>query len=209
MRCQTLLAQFPAMDTDEFWNIVETARSNTTEDLPLHEALVALLARRSPQDILRYDERFDALSDTLYRWDVWAAAYLIGGGCSDDSFMDFRAGLIAQGREWYERAAAAPDSLADHPDVITAAADLDDRTLFYEDAGYCASYAYERITGDGEAFYEAWEQHRAAHPDQGPTESDMGEDFDFDDDDEMRRRLPRLALLFLSEKAVDRAPAAS
>ncbi|MCX5333301.1 MULTISPECIES: DUF4240 domain-containing protein [unclassified Streptomyces] len=197
------------MDTDEFWSIVGTARSKTTEDLPFHEALVDLLARRSPQDILRYQERFDALRDAVYRWDVWAAAYLIGGGCSDDSFMDFRAGLIAQGRDWYERAAAVPDSLADHAEVIGAAADFEDRTLFYEDANYCASDAYERITGDGEAFYEAWEQYRAAHPGPGPTEPDMGEDFDFDDDDEMRRRLPRLALLFLSEKAVDRTPTGS
>ena len=36
----------------------------------------------------------------LYRWDMWAAAYLIGGGCSDDGFIDFRAGLIAQGLDW-------------------------------------------------------------------------------------------------------------
>lgn len=28
-------------------------------------------------------------------------------------------------------------------------------------------------------------------------DDDMGEDFDFDDDDEMRRRLPRLASLLL------------
>jgi hypothetical protein len=197
------------MDTDEFWNIVETARSNTTEDLPFHEALVDLLARRSPQEILRYEERFDALSGAIYRWDVWAAAYLIRGGCSDDSFMDFRAGLIAQGREWYERAAAAPDSLADHPEVIRAAAGVDDYVLFYEDANYCASDAYERITGEHEAFYEAWKEYRADRPASDSTEDEMGEDFDFDDAGEMRRRLPGLALLFLSEKAVDRAPSAS
>lgn len=197
------------MDTDEFWNIVETARSNTTDDLPFHEALVDLLARRSPLDILRYQERFEALRSAVYRWDVWAAAYLIGGGCSDDSFMDFRAGLIAQGREWYERAAAAPDNLADHPEVISEAADFGDEALFNEDANYCAAEAYERITGDREAFYEAWKEYRAAHPDSDPTEPDMGEDFDFDDESEMRRRLPRLALLFLSEKAVDRAPTSS
>lgn len=197
------------MDTKEFWHLINTARFNMTDAVPFDEALVALLASRPEHQILEYQERFDALHDALYRWDVWAAAYLIGGGCSDDSFMDFRAGLIAQGRHWYERAVTAPDSLADHPEVISAAADLDDRTLFYEDANYCASDAYEQITGDGEAFYEAWEQYRADHPDPGPTEPDMGEDFDFDDDDEMRRRLPRLALLFLSEKAVDRAPTGS
>lgn len=49
-------------------------------------------------------------------------AYLIGGGCSDDRFSDFTAGLVALGREWYERASACPDSLAGHPAVRTAAA---------------------------------------------------------------------------------------
>ncbi|MFH9352577.1 DUF4240 domain-containing protein [Kitasatospora sp. NPDC017646] len=57
------------------------------------------------------------------RWDVWAAAHLIGGGCSDDSFVGFRAGLIAFGRDWYERAADAPESLAEHPSVQAGAAD--------------------------------------------------------------------------------------
>jgi hypothetical protein len=101
-----------------------------------------------------------------------------------------------------------PDSLADHAEVVGAAADFEDRTVFYEDANYCASDAYERITGDCEAFYEAWRQYAADRP-ETRAETDMGEDFDFDDDDEMRRRLPRLALLFLSEKAVDRTPTGS
>ncbi|KUO20399.1 DUF4240 domain-containing protein [Streptomyces dysideae] len=112
------------MNTDEFWHVIDTARSHTTTDHPFDEALVDLLTRRSTQDILAYEERFDALHDALHRWDVWAAAYLIGGGCSDDSFMDFRAGLIAQGRKWYERAATAPDSLADHPEVVRDALHL-------------------------------------------------------------------------------------
>ena len=49
--------------------------------------------------------------------DVWAAAYLIGGGCSDDSFIDFRARLISQGRGWYQKAADSPGNLAEHPAV--------------------------------------------------------------------------------------------
>ncbi|RYD33126.1 MAG: DUF4240 domain-containing protein, partial [Verrucomicrobiaceae bacterium] len=41
------------------------------------------------------------------------AAYVMEGGCSDDAFSDFRATLISQGQEIYERALADPDSLAD------------------------------------------------------------------------------------------------
>ncbi|MGV9344649.1 DUF4240 domain-containing protein [Streptomyces spiralis] len=188
------------METDEFWNIIETARSNTREGHAFDEALVDLLTSRSEQDILEYEERFDELHDAVGRWDVWAAAYLIGGGCSDDSFTDFRAGLIALGRQWYERAAGAPDSLAEHPTVIAAAAD-GDHVLFYERVNYAAAYAFKRMTGDEEDFYEAWDRHCAAQPGPERDSVDMGEDFDFDDPEEMRRRLPRLAALYLTPGA--------
>ncbi|MES5821753.1 DUF4240 domain-containing protein [Streptomyces sp. RG80] len=187
------------MDTKEFWHLINAARFAMTDEVPFHEALATLLAACPKRQILEYQDHFDTLHNALYRWDVWAAAYLVGGGCSDDSFMDFRAGLIAQGRHWYERAATSPDALADHPDVVAAAADFEDRTLFYEDANYCASEAYERITGDTEIFWEDWKQYAADHPSSDSPTEPLGEDFDFDDEDEIRRRLPRLAGLFLSE----------
>lgn len=193
-----------AVDTDEFWAVVESAGAGldgqTGDDgEAIAAALVTRLAATSPERILEFQELFDQLHDTLYRWDVWAAAYLIGGGCSDDSFIDFRAGVIALGREWYERVLASPDGLADHPAVRQAAAEEDDGALFAESVNYAASEAYEQVTGgDDDAFYEAMKsrQHVAGGIDEA-HESDMGEDFDFDDDHEMRRRLPRLAELFL------------
>ncbi|WP_329565043.1 DUF4240 domain-containing protein [Streptomyces sp. NBC_01361] len=186
------------MDIETFWDVIEAARARATSTGELFdEVLVNQLADRPRQEILEYAERFDELHDALYRWDVWAAAYLIGGGCSDDSFMDFRAGVIALGRQWYQRVATDPDSLAGHPDVVQAT-DVEDRSevLFYEDVNYAASGAFERITGDADAFYEAWPTFRRADP-ENDNAVDMGEDFDFDDDNEMSRRLPRLAALFL------------
>lgn len=79
------------------------------------QGLVDLLAARTEQEILNYQDKFDEAHLASYRWDVRAAAYLIGGGCSDDSFMDFRAGLIAQGRDWYQRGAGYGFS---HPSEI-------------------------------------------------------------------------------------------
>lgn len=111
------------------------------------------------------------------------------GGCSDDSFSDFRAGLIAQGRDWYQKAAASPDSLADHPAVAGAAGRPWDSPLFYEQVNYAASYAFQRLSDDEDAFWDALEARE--RPDR--SSADMGEDFDFDDDQEMRRRLPRLS----------------
>ena len=48
-----------------------------------------------------------------YRIELWGAAYLLNGGCSDDCFEYFRGWLITQGRAVYEAVLADPDSLAD------------------------------------------------------------------------------------------------
>ncbi len=175
------------MDAGRFWEIIETARASARRDRPFHETLTGHLATLTGQDILEYHERFEKMHGALYRRDLWAAAYLIGGGCSDDSFIDFRAGLIAQGHDWYHKAAASPDSLAGHPAVAGARHPLAGNPLFYEEVNYAASCAFERVSGDEDAFWDA-----LAARGLRDRLAELGEDFDFDDDQEMRRRLPRL-----------------
>ncbi|MDG4859639.1 DUF4240 domain-containing protein [Streptomyces sp. T-3] len=174
------------MDTDTFWQLIDTARA---ADAPLHEALIKLLAARGEEAVLAFDTCMDAL----------AAAYLTGGGCSDDSFMDFKAGLIGLGRTWYERVTRCPDDLAEHPDIQHALTTGVEAAVFYEDMGYVTAAAWERLTGDGDSFYPALDRYRSQHGVDGNHEHDMGEDFNFDDDQEMHRRLPRLAALYLAE----------
>lgn len=188
------------MDITEFWNLIEAARADAAaasgeraDDFA--SVLADRLAATSKETIFEYRQQFEHLHAALYRWDVWAAGYLIGGGCSDDAFVDFRAGLIAQGREWYERAAAHPDSLADHPEVIAAVLGGRDEALFDEPVNYAAAEAYARINGDGNdcAFYDDFDAFLGPRPDR--ERADMGEAFDFEDGAEMRARLPRLVSL--------------
>lgn len=188
------------MTIETFWGIIEAARSCSSPDLPFDQALTGQLASLSESDIFEFKEIFDQLHSALLRWDVWAAAYLIGGGCSDDGFIDFRAGVIAQGREWYEKTRVSPDSLADNPAARAGRRTPDAETLFYESVNYAAADAFERVTGHSMgAFYQALKRSRDARQDGEPSEPDMGEDFDFDDPREMRRRLPRLTALCLGD----------
>lgn len=61
------------MDTDRFWEVMETARiAAAGGDEPFGEALVRQLADRPEQEILEYAQRFEKAHDALYRWDVWA-----------------------------------------------------------------------------------------------------------------------------------------
>jgi hypothetical protein len=178
----------PAVDIGTFWDMIEAARASAGQGRLFHESLTDHLATLTEQDILEYHERFEKMRGALYRYDLWAAAYLIGGGCSDDGFIDFRAGLIAQGRDWYQKAAASPDSLADHAAVASAGHPRRGNPLFYEEVNYAASRAFQRVSGDDHAFRDALE---ARGP--GDRLAVVGEEFDFDDDQEMRRRLPRLS----------------
>ncbi|WP_433680703.1 DUF4240 domain-containing protein [Nocardia sp. CA-119907] len=189
------MAVFAAVSMDEFWSLVESALAGHK---PAHEALVdRLIAGGSLEAILDFQERLDAIDAIICRWDIWAAAYLIGGGCSDDSFTDFRAGVIALGRDWFERVTESPDSLADHPAVIKAAAEGNDYTLFYEMFGFVCATAYARLANDECSF---WETLEARQQGAEKAEHDMGEKFEFDDTAEMHARLPRLAALFLGER---------
>ncbi|WP_371100549.1 DUF4240 domain-containing protein [Streptomyces sp. PU_AKi4] len=183
------------MDTEGFWRLLDAAKDS---DQPLDIVIVERLAALPADGILAFEECFSRLRDAVYRWDVWAAAYLIGGGCSDDRFDDFTAGLVALGREWYERAAACPDALAEHPAVRTAAATGDQSVIFDEDFNFVSSRAFERLTGDVDDFWEAWEVYTDARIPTEEGDDDMGEPFDFSDTQQMRRRLPRLAALHLS-----------
>ena len=191
------------MDISTFWDIIDAARAAAGPGRPFHEALVDDLATRTQQDILEYQERFYEMSAALSRWDVWAAAYLIAGGCSDDSFTDFKAGLLAQGRDWYQKAAASPDSLAGHPAITDAVhRPWDKPPLFYEEVNYAAPYAFERVSGDDHGFYDAWDRYSASREQHDRSPVDMGEDFDFDDAQQMRRRLPRLSAICLGNGSV-------
>lgn len=104
------------MTKAEFWDIVNRVHgvSGGGVDIGKKEELLAdELRELSLQEVRSFYEHFCDCRDRAYTWDVWAAAYIIGGGCSDDDFQDFRSSLIAMGQAIYESALDDPESLAD------------------------------------------------------------------------------------------------
>ncbi len=67
----------------------------------------------SPTELIAFEHTFTRYFHQAYDWKLWAAAYLIHGGCSDDGFMDFRAWLIGQGETTYQNVLGYPDMLAE------------------------------------------------------------------------------------------------
>src|SRR5512133_867378 len=106
------------MDIEAFWKLINTTREASGGHNSKHaELLVAALVQLSLDEIFAFEAIWDDFMDFAYDAALWDAAYIIGCGCGDDGFWDFRAWLIAQGREVYEKALADPESLINLIDV--------------------------------------------------------------------------------------------
>jgi hypothetical protein len=173
------------MRTDDFWAVIDRA----TADRPgspdeVARRATAELATRDPQEIVAWGRHLDKVMAASAKEDLWAAAYLINGGCSDDGFDHFRGWLVAQGRDVLACAVREPDSLAELPTVRAAATS---GAVFEAEAVLSiADEAYEQVTGD-----------ELPPSDVTVTRPDSALLWDFDDEEEMTRRLPRLSALFL------------
>lgn len=132
------------MNIAEFWAIVDKARKASRGDQEaMLDALRDELGAIDPKEIASYRQHFDELLVRAYRWDLWGAAYIMNGGCSDDGFEYFRYWLIAMGRDVYEAALKSPDSLASVK--VTLA---EDDMIEFESFAYVPDEVYEELEGE-------------------------------------------------------------
>ncbi|MEQ8460626.1 MAG: DUF4240 domain-containing protein [Sandaracinaceae bacterium] len=139
------------MDEPKFWELIDASRArckpSSTDPTDQQGAiLVELLAELPATEVAEFDQIFRRLHAAAYTWDLWAAAYIIEGGCSDDGFIDFRSGLIGLGRKVYEDAVRDPETLASQP---ARGVDFSNEQLMY-----AAMEAYESLVHDELPIYE-------------------------------------------------------
>ena len=67
---------------DRFWDIID-ATVSPDYDAQL-ESLGTALSKLSGDELIAFEADFRRASLGAYRWDLWGAAYVINGGCSDD-----------------------------------------------------------------------------------------------------------------------------
>ena len=169
------------MDETSFWKIVDASKQKAPKDRERQiDALVDLLARLEPTEIVDFDRVYRDLLARAYTWDLWGAAYLIGDGCSDDGFDYFRDWLISMGRAAYEAALHDPEDLADLVTPGDMAAGCE-----FEDFRYAVLQAWEHRTGeDSQDFPTTEATPQASEPAGEPWEEDA---------DELTARYPRLS----------------
>ena len=167
------------MDKAGFWKIIDNSRNEADGDPEQQlEILGELLQELPPDEIVSFDRHLSEYHARADHWDLWGAAYIIGGGCSDDGFMDFRGWLISRGEAAYEAAMADPESLVN----VVKEHDGECQVEGYQ---YIASQVWEEITGKS---YDEFPSHDL--PRRPDTEGTPWEE------EELEERFPRLSKKF-------------
>ena len=148
------------MDEEKFWKIIENVHDGHGTDMRGKSVeLQKELSRMQSKEAEQFSYAFDEKMDRAYSHILWGAAYLIHGGCGDDTFSDFRASLISRGQQAFEAATTNPDSLA--------LEEYDDEAWFYEGYQYAVTEGVKKAVGsvvDRQSPYpnepsgEAWEE---------------------------------------------------
>ena len=163
------------MNETQFWTLVDRSDEEAKGDYDRQtEILQETLEKLSPEEIHSFDFTWQDLMCKTYHWDLWAAAYIINGGCSDDGFEYFRCWLIGKGRKVFENALKDPESLVDIAEFEEAE---------NEGIWYAARDAYEAVTGK-----ELSLDDRASYPDKP-----LGESWE---EKALSKKYPKLATKF-------------
>ncbi len=174
-----------SMTEMHFWELLVTAKKKDDDLEEQLEWLVSHLSKRSNKDLVLFDTLFNQKYVKSYTSNLWAAAFIIMGGCSDDSFDYFRAWLLYQGKEVYEMAIENPETILPHLKSVEENEDVPE----LESLLYIASMAYEEKTGlDDDAFFELFDQLGGIRPDQ----PDIVLDWDEDNEEGLSQKFPLL-----------------
>ncbi|MFN0168362.1 MAG: DUF4240 domain-containing protein [Bryobacteraceae bacterium] len=130
-------------DKAQFWNLIDTSRASADGDpWDQIEVLRHNLSPLEPDELVAFDHRFWEYHERAFTWELWGAAFIIGNGCGDDGFIDFRAWLISRGEQAFEAALADPETLVN---VIKSP----DGDCQIEGIQYVARAVWEGKTGKG------------------------------------------------------------
>jgi Protein of unknown function (DUF4240) len=167
------------MNNPTFWSLIDKSRLASDGDAEQQlDELGILLDDLSADEIAEFHHIFYEHFLQSYTWPLWGAAYVIGGGCSDDSFDYFRGWLISRGEKVFTSALAEPDSLAGS--ISEEDEDVDCQVEGWQSV---AIDAWCRKTGRDDS---AFPRRHANWPD-----NPVGEEWDEDDLDRLYPKLAR------------------
>ena len=186
------------MNKEQFWAIIDKARESAGSWEDMFGPLVDELSQLESSDILHWGQIFGLYQKHSYKNKLWAAAYVINGGCSDDGFDYFRGWLTAQGKAVFLKSLSDPDSLADVDACEGGSVDFEEMLSVAPEA----FFRKLSLDSDYNRFYEELDKRPLSDEENADILSEIvyGDDIDIewneDDAEAMRVLLPKLCDAF-------------
>ncbi len=156
---------------------MDLARTKGEDQEEQLEWLTSHLSKRTVHEIVAFDTHLHRNIKSSYTSQLWAAAYIIMGGCSDDCFDYFRGWLLFQGKETYEACIQNPERLL----PVLESLEENDFPQIEELTLYYGQTVYEEKTGiDDDTYFTLY------HVLSDETFEDADIEFDWNEDDEER-----------------------
>ncbi|MTH16498.1 DUF4240 domain-containing protein [Flavobacterium sp. LC2016-01] len=128
------------MQEDLFWKIIQKTKDISGGNFEeQQEELANELRKLTADELILFGNSFRNFRGKANTWELWGAIYIIHGGCSDDSFSDFREWVIAQGKDFYYKVLENPESLAEIETHLIEEFD-------WEGFGYLPGIIFEELT---------------------------------------------------------------
>jgi len=128
------------LDEDLYWAIIDKSLKNTKNQEAQEQFLIKEIGKLTPKQMIGFRLRTDKLLYDTYNSEMWCAAYIMNGGCSDDGFEYFRNWVISRGKEIYYKAKQNPDNLISEVDE-------NEEMYEFESFWYVALEAFQEKTG--------------------------------------------------------------
>lgn len=168
------------MNENQFWQVIDAAKAEDT-CLDKVDVIIGKLTDFSIDDIFQFQKHLDQLMVQSYTSKLWAAAYLLMDGCSDDCFDYFRAWVMSQGRSFFEEVIGNPDVLGD---LLTDT--MIDNGFECEEFLSVAFAAYQEKTDEDDFYDQYYEKYEPK------VMPDIELDWDEDDEESLAALLPNL-----------------
>lgn len=174
------------MNESQFWMMIEEMPD---KDDPL-VWLVQELSKKTEDEIADYEIQFQTAFNKSYTSNLWGAAYVIMGGCSDDSFDFFRGWLIAQGKKVFVETIENPEYLASYIPEENDEEEIIPELEEMISVGYNA-FAIKK-TGEMEWNDSLWEEFDTLVSTRANTPPFDEIELDWEDEDDLKDRFPIL-----------------
>ena len=172
------------MTEDFFWLLLEKCKEHGEDSDEQMEWLTTHLSKKPIIDIIAFDAILNKHYAASYTSDLWAAAYIMMGGCSDDCFDYFRAWLLYLGKDDYYAAIEDPETLLPLLKTLEHQEEMPQLEEFLS----VAAEAYEEKTGqDFDEYLKLYDQLI-----QEDYHRDIDLDWDEEDEEGLQEMFPKL-----------------